>query len=161
MVHLGMQITILELNSQVSFVFWWSNRLWQPAEHTVSVIVTAAPVRITLCWQHWEEGKQMQSPVAFKHSGKGWKHRTLSAGHSPVAALQQDPGTCLWMLNTCTRHRHRLLISKRTLKCKRTFLKTEMFLGLCEQHQHSSSSQQDTHPCHPLEGKHYSDVICL
>lgn len=106
MVHLGMQITILELNSQVSFVFWWSNRLWQPAENTEPVIVTAAPVRITLCWQHWEEGKQMQSPMAFKHSrdntgkGKGWN--LTCASHSPAKALLGAAPS--WDLHTAANH---------------------------------------------------------
>lgn len=104
MVHLGMQITILEQNSQVSFVFWWSNRLWQPAENTVSVIVTAAPVRITLCWQHWEEGKQMHSPMAFKHSGKGWNHRTVSAGNFSVTALLSAAAS--WDLHVDAKHLH-------------------------------------------------------
>ena len=106
MVHLGMQIAILELNSQVSFVFRWSNRLWQPAEDTEPVIVTAAPIRITLCWQHWEEGKQMHSPMAFKHSGgntgKGWKLRTASAGHSPLTALLSAAAS--WDLHAAANH---------------------------------------------------------
>lgn len=104
MVHLGMQITILELNSQVSFVFWWSNRLWQPAENTVSVIVTVRPVRITLCWQQWKEGKQMHIPMAFKHSGKGWNHGTASAAHSPVTALLSAAAS--WDLHVDAKHLH-------------------------------------------------------
>lgn len=104
MVHLGMQITILELNSQVSFVLWWSNKLWQPAENTETVIVTEASVRITLCWQHWEEGEQMHSPMAFKHSRKGWNHGTVSAGHSPVTALLSAAAS--WDLHVDAKHLH-------------------------------------------------------
>lgn len=99
-----MQITILELNSQVSFVLWWSNKLWQPAENTETVIVTEAPVRITLCWQHWEEGKQMHSPMAFKHSRKGWNHGTVSAGHSLVTALLSAAAS--WDLHVDAKHLH-------------------------------------------------------